>query len=214
MQTTTLSKTHTNSAIPELTDGMLVKQALAGDQPAFEALVRRYQGPIFNFICHNLGDYDLACDVAQHVFVQLYQSLPTLRTNEPLKAWLFQVARNRCIDEQRRKHAVRFSELEISSEDDDLSPLAILPDNDPMPEELAEHHDLQQTLRAAIDQLPPKFRNVVLLRYTGQLPFSEISRILGMPEATAKTYFQRARPHLRTYLQAQGITSKSAGALH
>lgn len=199
--------------VTELTDGMLVRKALAGDQQAFEGLVKRYQGPIFNFICHNLGDYDLACDVAQHVFVQLYQSLPTLRTDQPLKAWLFQVARNRCIDEQRRKRAIHFSELEIAGEDEDLSPLAILPDTDPMPEEQAEHHEVQQTLRAAIDQLPPKFRNVVLLRYTGQLPFSEISRILEMPEATAKTYFQRARPHLRAYLQAQGITGKSAGAL-
>jgi RNA polymerase sigma factor (sigma-70 family) len=130
----------------------------------------------------------------------LYISLPTLRTGEPLKAWLFQVARNRCLDEFRRKKAVHFSELEETNEDD-LSPLEILPDTCPLPDEVAEHHDLQEKLRQAIDTLPPKFRSVVLLRYTSQLSFSEIGRTLKMPEATAKTYFQRARPLLRAALE-------------
>lgn len=188
---------------PEITDGMLVQQTLAGDQRAFEALVQRYNVPLFNFICHCLGDYDLACDVSQQVFLQLYISMPTLRTGEPLKAWLFQVARNRCLDELRRKRAIHFSELESANDDDDLSPLAIMPDLRPLPEEIAERHDLQSSLRSAIEALPPKFRSVVLLRYAGQLSFSEIGKTLNMPEATAKTYFQRARPLLRNALAAQ-----------
>jgi len=57
-----------------------------------------------------LNDYDQASDIAQQTFLQLYISLPNLRTNEPLKAWLFQVARNRCLDELRRKRAIHFSE--------------------------------------------------------------------------------------------------------
>jgi RNA polymerase sigma factor (sigma-70 family) len=191
---------NTNS---EITDGMLVQQTLAGNQQAFESLVRRYNTPLFNFICHCLGDYDLACDVSQQVFLQLYISMPTLRTGEPLKAWLFQVARNRCLDELRRKRSIHFSELEASNDDEDLSPLAILPDTQPLPDEMAERHDLQQALHAAIDQLPPKFRAVVLLRYTSQLSFSEIGKTLSMPEATAKTYFQRARPLLRVSLAGQ-----------
>lgn len=192
----------------EMTDGMLVKQTLAGDQSAFEMLARRYHVPIFNFICHCLGDYDLACDVSQQVFLQLYISMPTLRTGEPLKAWLFQVARNRCLDELRRKKAIYFSELE-GVNDDDLSPLDIVPDPQPLPETVAERHDLQQILRQAIDALPPKFRSVVLLRYTTQMSFSEIGKTLSMPEATAKTYFQRARPLLRATLAAQGQSASA-----
>lgn len=203
MQVRERTKTHSSTskiANPEITDGMLVKQTLAGDQRAFEALVQRYNVPLFNFICHCLGDYDLACDVAQQVFLQLYISMPTLRTGEPLKAWLFQVARNRCLDELRRKRATHFSELEGGNDDDDLSPLDIMPDTRPLPDEIAEQHDLQQALKKAIDSLPPKFRSVVLLRYAGQLTFSEIGKTLNMPEATAKTYFQRARPLLRAAL--------------
>jgi RNA polymerase sigma-70 factor, ECF subfamily len=192
---------------PEITDGMLVKQTLAGDQYAFEMLVRRYNVPLFNFICHCLGDYDQACDVLQQVFLQLYISMPTLRTGEPLKAWLFQVARNRCLDELRRKRAIHFSELESGNDEDDLSPLAIMPDTRPLPEEIAERRDLQQSLQRAIQGLPPKFRSVVLLRYAGQLSFSEIGKTLNMPEATAKTYFQRARPLLRAALTAQTQTA-------
>jgi RNA polymerase sigma-70 factor, ECF subfamily len=184
----------------EMSDGILARQSIAGDQRAFEILVQRYSTPLFNFICRFLGDYDQACDILQQVFLQLYISLPNLRTGDPLKAWLFQVARNRCLDELRRKHAIHFSELEPLSDDDELSPLATMPDTDPLPEELAERRDLQQCLQKAIQTLPPKFRSVVLLRYAGQLSFSEIGQALKMPEATAKTYFQRAKPLLRAAL--------------
>ena len=193
----------TKRHVPEISDGVLAQQTLAGDQQAFEALVKRYSTPLFNFICRFLGDYDQACDISQQVFLQLYLSLSTLRTGDPLKAWLFQVARNRCLDELRRKHAIHFSELESVSDEDELSPLAAMPDTSPLPEELAERHDLQERLQQAIEALPPKFRSVVLLRYAGQLSFSEIGQVLAMPEATAKTYFQRAKPLLRTALSPQ-----------
>jgi RNA polymerase sigma factor (sigma-70 family) len=184
----------------EIPDGVLARQTLAGDQRAFETLVQRYSTPLFNFVYRFLGNYDQACDISQQVFLQLYLSLPTLRTGDPLKAWLFQVARNRCLDELRRKHAIHFSELELVTDEEEPSPLAAMPDTSPLPEELAEHHDLQASLQRAIQALPPKFRSVVLLRYAGQLSFSEIGQALKMPEATAKTYFQRAKPLLRAAL--------------
>src|SRR5690349_10865121 len=103
---------------PEITDGILVQQTLAGDQYAFEQIVQRYHTPIFNFVCHCLGDYDLACDMTQQVFLKLYLSIPKLRTDSPLKPWLFQVARNQCLDELRKKKAIHFSELEITNDED------------------------------------------------------------------------------------------------
>ncbi|WP_069806252.1 RNA polymerase sigma factor [Thermogemmatispora onikobensis] len=192
-------------------DGILAQKALAGDEQAFEMLLKRYQTALFSFIYHFLGDYDQACDILQQVFLQLYISLPNLRTGEPLKAWLFQVARNRCLDELRRKRAVHFSELEGNTEEDEPSPLDALPDGNPLPEELAEHHDLQRLLSEAIQTLPPRFRAVVLLRYLAQLSFAEIGQTLQMPEATAKTYFQRAKPLLRAALRE--YTGKVTAAL-
>ena len=187
----------------EVTDGVLAQQTLAGDEEAFARLVQRYSSSLFNFICRFLSDYDAASDILQQVFTQLYVSLPNLRTGEPLKAWLFQVARNRCLDELRRKRVIHFSELQAPGEDDELSPLAIIPDTSPLPEDIAERHDLQSILQQAISGLSPKFRAVVLLRYASQLSFSEIGQTLQMPEATAKTYFQRAKPLLRAVLRDQ-----------
>src|SRR5260370_33628425 len=97
---------------PGMTDSVLAQHYLAGDQQAFEVLVQRYSGPLFTFIRRFLGEYDAASDILQQVMLQLYLSLPKLRTGEPLKAWLYQVARNRSLSEVRRKRAMHFSALE------------------------------------------------------------------------------------------------------
>jgi DNA-directed RNA polymerase specialized sigma24 family protein len=89
----------------EVPDGVLVGQAQAGDQRAFEVLVNRYSRRLARFIGSILKDDDQLADVLQHVFLQLYLSLPTLLTTVPLNGWLFQVARNRCLDELRRRHS-------------------------------------------------------------------------------------------------------------
>ena len=189
----------------EISDAVLAQQTLAGDQRAFEILVHRYSVPLFNFIYRSLGDYDQACDVLQQVFLRFYTLLPTLSSREPYKAWLFQVARNCCVDElrRRRRHAIHFSQLESTNDKHETSLLDDIPDPSPLPEEVAERHDLQQCLQRAIQTLPPKFRSVVLLRYIAQLSFSEIGQVLSMPEATAKTYFHRAKQLLRTTLKTQ-----------
>ena len=191
---------HLQTLSPDKTDAVLAKQVLNGDQGAFELLVRRYNTPLFHFICRFLGDYDLACDVSQQVFLRFYIALPKLEIREPFKPWLFHVARNCCIDELRRKHrrAIHFSQLEKSQ--DELASLYGIPDPGPLPEEVAERSDLQALLQEAILALPPKFRSVMILRYTSQMSFMEIGQILSMPESTAKTYFHRAKVLLRKTL--------------
>ena len=192
-------------AHPANADAVLAHQALAGEKQAFDALVHRYSTPLFNFIFCYLGDYDLACDVLQQVFLRFYISLPKLNSGDPFKAWLFQVARNCCVDElrRRRRNAIHFSQLESMSPESETSVLSSIPDQSPLPEDLAERHDLQELLLKTIQTLPPKFRSVVQLRYAGQLSFAEIGQVLCMPEATAKTYFHRAKLLLRSALRGQ-----------
>ena len=196
-------------------DGVLAQEAITGNQWAFEVLVHRYSTSLFNFIYHFLGDYDQSSDILQQVFLQLFLSLPALHIGEPLKPWLYQVARNRCLDsirQKQRRRTVHFSELEATSEEEGYPIVTDIPDSQPLPEELAEHHDLQKRLRQAIQSLPPRFRSVVYLRYAGQLSFSEIAQILNMPTATAKTYFQRAKPLLSVYLKNEQITPRDVSA--
>jgi RNA polymerase sigma-70 factor, ECF subfamily len=184
----------------EIPDSILANICLLGDEQAFEGLYKRYRPALFTFILNILRDYDLSCDILQQVFLQLYISLPTLKTNKPFKSWLFQVARNRCLDELRRKRVVRFSELDTNSQEDETEMFTLVQDPCPLPEEVAERHDVQERLLSAIKSLPPRFRSVVFLRYSKQLTFPEIGKTLGMPEATAKTYFLRAKPLLRASL--------------
>ena len=191
----------------EISDALLIARADEGDTGAFETLVRRYKTSLLTLIQRYIKDYDKACDVLQHVFIQMYYSLaqlhatmPTTRTQTPLKSWLFRVARNRCLDELRRKRSLFFSEMDIIYDEENLSPLWLIPDPNPEPEEVAENHEMQQFLLQAINELPPTFRNVVLLRYTRHMTFVEIGQELHIPKNTAKTYFQRARPLLKKAL--------------
>ena len=184
----------------DLADDVLLQQAQIGDQDAFEILVDRYSALLFPLISHLVQDEHLAHDVLQHVFLQLYRSLPTLRTGRTLKAWLCQIARHRCIDELRRKRPIFFSEIASVPDGDEFSPLTTLPDADLQPEEQVELHELRQQLLEAIEMLPSHFRAVVLFRYAYQLSFREIGQALSIPEATAKKYFYRARKPLRTLL--------------
>ena len=110
-------------ARPEISDAVLAQQTLAGDQRAFEVLVHRYSTPLFTFICRYLDDYDQAWDVLQQVFLRFYTFLPRLSSREPYKAWLFQVARNCCVDElrRRRRHAIHFSQLESTNDEYETS---------------------------------------------------------------------------------------------
>src|SRR5256712_5529485 len=184
-------------------DGVLVGQALAGDQRAFEVLVSRSHRPLVSCIQGFLKDNEQVNDVLQHVFLQLYVFLPMLLRNVSLKAWLFQVARNRCLDElrkRRRRAEVPFSTLEWEDREEGLSPLEAIPDPDPLPEEMTERSELHCSLHAAIVSLPPKFRSIVHLRCFRQLTFSEIGRTLSMPETTVKSYFYRSLPRLRKAL--------------
>lgn len=188
-----------------MSDGLLAQMALEGDQRAFEALVRRYSNTLFNFVYRFLGDYDQACDILQQVYLRFYITLPKLGTGEPFKPWLFRVARNCCVDElrRRRRYAIHFSQLEAENSEGDVLCLGDMPDPGLLPDELMENQDLQQLLQRSIQSLPPKFRSVVLLRYVSQLSFAEIGKMLDMPEATAKTYFHRAKVLLRKLLTAQ-----------
>jgi len=187
-------------------DSILVERARAGDEQAFEDLVGRYHGPLFRYIRGFLNDDEQAYDVLQFVFLQLYSSLATLLSDVSPKAWLFQVARNRCLDElrtRRRRRVVYFSELEFEHGEEEVSPLEFIPDSQPLPEEIAERFDLQRTLQRAMFVLSPKSRSIVHLHCSKGLTFSEIGRILKMSVPTVKTYFYRSLPRLRTALMAQ-----------
>ena len=200
-----------NKQSSELTDDVLVHQAYLGDQAAFEMLVNRYSALLLRLIFRLVRDEHLAHDVLQHVFLQLYRSLPELRTGGTLKGWLCQVARHRCIDELRREQPLFFSEIAMVSDGIEYSPLFMLPDPDRQPEEEVELRELRKLLTDAIERLPSRYRTVVQLRYATQLSFREIGQALSIPAATAKTYFYRAKEPLRALLEPEFTGTRDTG---
>jgi RNA polymerase sigma-70 factor (ECF subfamily) len=192
--------------VADLSDQQLMVRIQRGDRDAIEYLIDRYQRPLFNFAYRFLNDADAAADICQFTFIQLFTHIHELRTDEGVRPWLFRVARHRCLDELRRNHTTAFSQFAPDGDEDGPSPLELFADTSPLPDDLAERADLQQILVQAIASLPAKYREVVALRYVADLSFAEIGAVLGIPEATAKTQFHRAKPLLRAFLRAKGIT--------
>src|SRR5215469_13971788 len=87
-------RAQTRAPRPALPDSVLARRYLQGDRQAFEVLVQRYSGPLFTFICGFVGEYDAACDILQQDLLQLYLSLPKLRTGEPLPGCIAAQARH------------------------------------------------------------------------------------------------------------------------
>jgi RNA polymerase sigma-70 factor (ECF subfamily) len=178
-------------------DGEQLVAARRNEPAAFEALVRRHQGPVYNFCLRMLGQADDAADVAQETFVQLYSNLGRLDEREPIAPWLFRVARNRCIDVIRRRRTVPLNPPDASADD---APGFEPVDSEPLPDELLERADLQQVLSRAIANLPAAYAEVVALRYAGDRSFAEIAAILDCDEGAARVRFHRAKALLRRHL--------------
>ncbi len=181
-------------------DECLASRYQQGDALAFEELVGRYHGPLYHFAYRLLGRAEDAEDATQDAFVQVYRALPAARLDVPLRPWLYRIVRNRCLDLLKRRRAVPFADLAGATGEDGASGPEVA-DDGPLPEELAERADLQRLLGEAIAALAPPYREVVALRYTSDLQFGEIAEVLGMPENTVKTRFQRAKAALRVALR-------------
>ncbi len=187
-----------------LADEDLAARFAAGDTAAFETLVNRYAKPVFNFALSFLGDGDDADEAAQLVFLQMYQSLARARLDSPLKPWIYQIARNKCIDLWRKRRTISLSHDDPDDDSEGEGGERDVADPAPLPEEIAERADLQAVLRRTINALPVNYRIAVTLRYVNELSFAEIAKAMGVPENTAKTYFQRAKKLLREQLAELG----------
>jgi RNA polymerase sigma-70 factor, ECF subfamily len=157
-----------------------------GDTNAFAEIVRDRQAMVFSICWHYLQDRALAEDVAQEVFLELYQNLATLQSAEHLTYWLRRVTVNRCIDQGRRKK----NRQELAM-DDAAEPVAIANHTDPL---------LSRKLQQTLELLPEKQRMLVILRYQEGLDLSEIGELMKMPLNTVKSTLHRTLEDLRKKL--------------
>jgi RNA polymerase sigma-70 factor (ECF subfamily) len=162
--------------------------------------VQRYQRPIISLIIRVLGgkgNQALAEDLAQEAFVKAYLKLSSFDTSRRLSAWLFRIAHNTAIDAMRRPR-LPVVPVEDSAELEAASGVRSTP-ADPV-----ETEALGLALEDAIGQLRPEYRAAIMLRYEEGLAFEDVAHVLGVPEATARSYVHRARKQLATRLTEAG----------
>ncbi|WP_018132379.1 RNA polymerase sigma factor [Effusibacillus pohliae] len=181
----------------ELRDEELLARVLGGDANAYRELVVRYQSLIFTLCLKMLADREEARDAAQEVFLQAYRSLGEFQGGAQFRSWLYKIAANKCID-IRRKQARRAGIASISPLQEDLPRSA-----DPTPEEQLLATERSRELQAAIDELPEKYRDVVILYHYQRLSYKQIAEILGIEVKSVETRMSRAKKMLRERLRKE-----------
>ena len=189
---------------PLVSDTLLARITLAGDQKAFTTLVLRHHAAMFHFTYYFLGNQQQACDVLQETFLRFYHALPAETAKEAsFKLSLFQMAYNCCIDELRRRSGISYPLTQLYGKQDIGEDQCVYPEGNVAPSlaSLAGSPDLQSVLQRSIMRLPPRQRAVAILRYVSRLSFAEIGRVLQMSERAAQTCFTQSKRELSRYLQ-------------
>jgi RNA polymerase sigma-70 factor (ECF subfamily) len=173
----------------------LIASAQAGDRSAFEELVRRTYSDTYTLAHRLTGNEEDARDVTQDAYLRAWRGITKFRGEAQFSTWLYRITANASATHLRKRHRNRAEPL-----DDRFEPVEMHPDTSPAA--VAEGHDLLSRLSAAVDALPPKLRQVVVLRDVYSLPHEAIASELGISEAAAKVRLHRARRKLRDVLDA------------
>lgn len=181
----------------DIDDATLVERCRQGDDLAWEALVRRWQGRVYGLAWHYLGNAEDARDAAQEAFVRVYRQLGSF-DGDRFQAWLLRITRNLCLDQlRRRKTRPPLEELRAADEDD-----AAPTDAAPSPEQAWLSGARRRVVHEALRRLNGPNREVILLKDIQGLKLGEIAGMLGLPIGTVKSRAHRARLELARHVVA------------
>ena len=181
-------------------ENRLVKLVLKGDQRAFAEIVELYKDKLFHLAYRMLSNRHEAEDVVQETFLRVFRNMEKYDPNQKFSTWIYRIATNLCIDRLRRKKPSFSLDAEINDQEGSDG-YAMLPSDDRTPETEALLSETQTLIREAIDNLPVKYKSVMVLRYLQDLSLQEISDVTGMPVTTIKTRVHRGRDFLRKKLE-------------
>lgn len=187
-----------------VTDELLMIRYQRGDREAFAWLVRRHHQRVYNFILRLVKQPTAAEELAQDTFLKIVKNSSTFKHEARFSTWLYAIARNLCIDHQRKQRLRRHASLEQPLPGDQTGrPLGeCLPD--PSPRSSVERSTtkgrMAQAISAAVESLPEDQKEVFLLREVGGLPFKEIAEITGVGENTVKSRMRYALERLQQAL--------------
>jgi RNA polymerase sigma-70 factor, ECF subfamily len=170
-------------------DLALIEDTGRGNPEAFEALVRRYQGPLVNFIARLIRDRYLAEDLTQEVFLRVYRAAPRFQARAKVSTWIFQIAYNLALTEigrsrrqQRLREALSRGGQEAAEE----------PSTGPEAD-----REMEEEIMTVLDRLPENQKAALLLRTHEDLSYREIADILGVSVPSIESLLFRARTTLK-----------------
>jgi len=178
----------------------LARLALKGDQQAFAEIVGLYQDKLYHMAYRMLGSRQEAEDVVQDTFLRVYKNLDRYDDTMKFSTWIYRIATNLCID-RLRKRKPTYSLDADTTEHEGLDGYSMIPSDNRTPESETLLSEMQATVHKAIDNLPAKYKSVMVLRYLQELSLQEIGDVLDMPVTTVKTRVHRGREFLRKRLE-------------
>jgi RNA polymerase sigma-70 factor (ECF subfamily) len=204
MQTTTALASTRTPISAATTDNELAVRAAAGDEAAFEAIMRRYNRLLFRTARSILRSDAETEEVLQEAYLRAWRALGSFRADAKLSTWLARIVINEALGRLRRRGA-QVIPLEPAMEPDATPVHERLEDDDPdgQPELVAMRAQMRRLMEAQIDRLPEAFRTVFMLRAVEELSVDEVAAALEIPEATVRTRFFRARSLLREGLSRE-----------
>jgi RNA polymerase sigma-70 factor (ECF subfamily) len=177
-------------------DPGVLRKAQRGDERAFTLIVRAYETPVYNYVVRLVGgDRVLAEDLTQEVFLRVFQGLPKFSLRSKFTTWLFQVTKNRVLDELRANE--RRPRLSVAL--DDIPPLEVV--DAPL-----ENVEAMDAVWRSVGDLTPDLKMALLLRDVVGLSYTEIADALEITLATVKWRIYKAREEVQLALAREGIT--------
>ncbi|MGB9691718.1 MAG: RNA polymerase sigma factor [Candidatus Sumerlaeaceae bacterium] len=182
----------------------LVARCKAGDKLAFDELISAHQERVFNVAYRLMGNYDEALDLTQEVFLNCFRKIGTFKGDSALSTWLYRItvntAKNRWKYQQSRG-INRTDSLDAPNDNDSDKPLSEYASPVPGPSEVASGREAMNRFEDCLQQLPPEYREVLVLRYIEELPYERIAEILRISLGTVKSRIHRARAELRELMR-------------
>ena len=184
------------------TDLDLVIAALAEDHGAFSLLVERYVSPIYKFSYRYVRNGPDAEDIAQETFLRVWKNLKKFDQSKNFKTWLFAIAKNASLDFLKKKKTLPFSLL---GEEDDaieaiLAPYVAIADTS---DAAFDRGLLKKNFDRVLAELPERYRDVMVMRYTDNLKFREIAERLHEPVDTVKSRHRRGLALLKNMVDGE-----------